>query len=127
VMVLLVTFAALALVICAAGTYALMAHLVARRRREMGIRIALGAGRGRILTLVVGRGLTLTAIGLVLGAAGVAAAGRSLSAFLFDVPPYDPIVLAAAGLVLVSSVLAACWVPARRAARIDPAMLLRAE
>jgi putative ABC transport system permease protein len=127
VMVLLVTFAAIALVIAAAGTYALMAHHVARRRQEMGIRIALGAGRGRILNLVVGRGLTLSAIGLVIGAAGVVAAGRALSAFLFDVPPYDPVVLAAAGLVLLSTVLAACWIPARRATRIDPATLLRAE
>jgi putative ABC transport system permease protein len=127
VMVLLVTFAALALVISSTGTYALMAHNVARRRREMGIRIALGAGRGRILNLVVGRGLTLSAIGLVLGAAGVVAAGRALSAFLFDVPPYDPVVLAAAAGVLLTTVLAACWIPARRATRIDPASLLRAE
>ena len=98
VMALLVTFAALALVISAAGTHALMAHLVARRRREVGIRIALGAGRGRILNLVVGRGLVLGAIGLTLGAAGVMAAGRALSTFLFGVQPYDPMVLAAVGL-----------------------------
>jgi ABC-type lipoprotein release transport system permease subunit len=69
----------------------------------------------------------LSAIGLMLGAAGAIAAGRALSAFLFGVEPYDPIVLAAVALVLLPTELAACWGPARRAARIDPASLLRAD
>lgn len=127
VTVLLLVFAALALAISAAGVYGLVAHNVARRQQEMGIRIALGAGSRRILTLVVGRGMTLTCLGILLGIVGALIVGRLLTAFLFEVTARDPRVLVGVAVLLATVTALASYIPARRAARIDPSILLRTE
>jgi ABC-type antimicrobial peptide transport system permease subunit len=114
-----------ALVLSAMGLYALVSGAVIRRRHELGVRMALGAGRGRVVGMVLGDGLTLVAVGVLVGAPGVYLAGRLLRGVLVGVSPFDPATLAAvaAGLALVAA--AACWLPARRVAGIDPARSLR--
>jgi putative ABC transport system permease protein len=120
-------FAIAALALAAAGIYGIMAGSVAERTREIGVRAALGATRADILSLVLGEGLMLTAIGTGLGLAGAAVASRGLGALLFGVSRLDPLTHAA-GLALLAVVsLAACGVPAWRAQRVDPARTLRAE
>ena len=99
--------------------------MVAERRREIGIRIALGADRGRVLALVMGQGLVLTAVGIVAGLAGAFALDRLIAALLFGVQPTDPVTMVAvvAAIALVATV--ACWIPAWRASRVDPNLVLR--
>ncbi len=120
-------FSALALVLAAIGIYGVLSYLVTQRTREIGIRISLGASRSNILGLVLGRGMKLALIGFVLGIIGARAAGRVLASVLHDVKPGDPstFVLSALGLTLVA--LVACYLPARRAARVDPMQALRTE
>jgi putative ABC transport system permease protein len=120
-------FAAAALLLVAVGLYAVVSFMVGQRRREFGIRLALGAQGDGILRLVVGQGMRLVGLGLGLGLAGALLTGRALSALLYGVSPADPATLVGA-LVLVAGValLASC-VPARRAARVDPAAILRDE
>ncbi|MGN6592655.1 MAG: FtsX-like permease family protein, partial [Terriglobales bacterium] len=120
-------FGGLALLLAALGLYGLLAHEVARRQREIGIRIALGANRAHLLRRVVGRGVGLTAIGLALGAVGGWATLRVLDSILFEVQPADPASLAGAGLLLLIAAAAASSIPARRALRCHPAEALRAE
>jgi predicted permease len=115
------TAGALALV----GIYGVLAFAVARRTREMAVRLALGAGRRRVLEEVLARGVGLVALGLALGGAGALAATRFLRAFLFDVGPLDPLTFAAVPLAFLAAGALACWVPARRAAAADPAAALR--
>ena len=122
---LLSIFAGLALALAAIGTYGILSYLVSQRTQEIGIRMALGADRSKILQLVMTRGLTLSAIGLVLGMAGSIAATRVLSTLLFNVTPTDPPTLAVvAGLIVIVAVVA-CAVPALRATRVDPLVALR--
>ncbi|MGK7311735.1 MAG: ABC transporter permease [Candidatus Longimicrobiales bacterium M2_2A_002] len=123
----LATFAALALVLAVAGFFAVLSQSVTARRREMGVRIAIGAEPGGVLRMVIRQGMTLTAIGLVLGVAGGLAAARLLRGLLYDVGPADPLVLTAVAALLALVALAAAWVPARRAARTDPMETLRVE
>jgi putative ABC transport system permease protein len=123
--VLLASFAALALLLAAAGLYALIAHGVAERRREIGIRVALGASPAGVAALFVSRGLGLVAAGLAAGVAAAIAATRLLRSQLYEVEPGDPLTLVASVLLAVS--VTAMLVPARRAARVDPAFALRAE
>ena len=124
-MLLLSIFAGLALALAAIGTYGILSYLVSQRTQEIGIRMALGADRTKILQLVMTRGLMLSAIGLVLGMAGSIAATRVLSTLLFNVTPTDPPTLAiVAGLIVVVAVVA-CLVPALRATRVDPLVALR--
>ena len=125
--VLLAIFAGLALALAAVGIFGVMAYSVAQRTRELGVRMALGATRGRVLRLVVGHGLRLALIGVTIGIAASLAVTRYLSSMLFNVPPHDPMTLAAlaAGLVVVS--LGACYLPARRATLINPISALREE
>jgi len=125
--VLLAIFAGLALALAAVGIFGVMAYSVAQRTRELGVRMALGATRGRVLQLVVGHSLRLTLIGVTIGIAASLAVTRYLSSMLFNVPPHDPMTLAAlaAGLVVVS--LGACYLPARRATLINPISALREE
>lgn len=104
-----------------------MAGSVAERTRELGIRAALGAGRGAVVRLVLGQGLRLTAVGVALGLAGAAVAGRSMRALLYDVAPVDPITYAVAIALLVAVAVVASGVPAWRASRIDPSIPLRSE
>jgi predicted permease len=124
---LLVVFAATATLIATCGLYGLMAYAVTQRRREIGVRMALGATRRDVLGLVLTRALRIVGAGLVVGLAGAAGVTRVLQRFLFGVTPTDPIVFTLVTLVLLAVGLMAAWVPARRATRIDPLAALRAE
>ncbi|MGH9534880.1 MAG: ABC transporter permease [Terriglobales bacterium] len=124
---LLGAFAALALLLAAVGIYGVMSYAVTQRRRDIGIRIALGAQRRQVLGLVVRQGLVLALIGVASGIAGALAAGRLLASLLYQVRPSDPLILAGAAVALLAVALAACWLPARRAAAVDPVLALRQE
>ncbi|MGE3273583.1 MAG: ABC transporter permease [Vicinamibacterales bacterium] len=124
---LLAAFAALALVLAAVGLYGVMSYTVTRRQREIGVRSALGATRGDLVRLVMGQGLAVTVAGLLLGMAGAAALTRLLGNLLFGVTPLDPVAFVAAPVLLLSVAAAACLVPARRAAAVDPVDALRCE
>ena len=121
---LLAGFAIVALLLAAVGIYGVMAYSVRRRTREIGTRVALGAGRGDIIRLVLREGGLITAAGVIIGLVTGLIAARSLSAILYGVPPADPVSLAAAAAVLAVTGLAACGVPAIRASRVDPARTL---
>jgi predicted permease len=124
---LLGIFAALALVLAAVGTYGVLSYLVTERQREIGIRMALGANRGNVLSLVLRQGLSTTVIGLVLGVGGALALTRLASSLLFEVKPTDPFTFAAVAGVVTLVALFACVVPARRATKVDPIVALREE
>lgn len=126
-MVLLALFALTATLIATCGVYGVMAYAVAQRRREIGVRMALGADRRDVLRLVLMRALRIVAAGVVVGLAGAVGVTRVLQAFLFGVTPTDPSVFAAVTLLLMTVGLMAAWLPARRATRIDPCAALRAE
>ena len=120
-----VFFAALAVLLAAIGLYGTMSYMVARRKTEIGIRLALGAGRGRIAGLIVRETAWLVAIGAAVGLALAVAAGRAAASLLFGVTPGDTATLAAAVAALAAVALAASLLPARRAARLDPTAALR--
>jgi ABC-type antimicrobial peptide transport system permease subunit len=120
-------FGTLALFIAAVGAYGLRAYAVGQRTREIGLRMALGATPRNTLDLIFREGLSLTLVGLVLGLALALGVARLLASFLYDVSAADPVVFSVAPLVLVAAVALACWVPARRAARVDPMVALRDE
>lgn len=123
----LVLFAVSATLIATCGIYGLMAHTVAQRRREIGVRMALGADRRDVLRYVIARALRIVAVGVAVGLVGAAGMTRVLQRFLFGVTPTDPIVFTVVTLLLVAVGLVAAWLPARRATRIDPWRALRAE
>jgi len=122
---LLTTFSLLALLLAVIGTYGVLAYDVAERTREIGIRIALGAGTRDVRRLVIGRTLVFATVGIVLGSIGALAATRLLSRFLFGVTPTDPATFAGTAIVLVGAALGAGVVPALRATRVDPILALR--
>lgn len=126
-MVLLAAFAGVALVLAAVGVYGVLSHSVARRRHEIGVRMALGAGRGDILLLVAGRILALAGGGLVLGVAGALALSRLMASLLYGVEATDPSTYVTVAGVLAGVVLLACYLPALRATRLDPMETLRVE
>ena len=122
---LLIAFGVVAAVLAALGVYGVLAYLVTQRRREFGVRMAIGAQPSSLLALVVRQGAVLTAVGLVVGVIGAMVASRFLSSFLFGVTPSDvPTYVAIVGLVGVTGLLAAL-IPARRATRVDPVSALR--
>ncbi len=123
----LASLAFLALALAATGLFGVLSYNVARRRREMGVRGALGADRGAIVALVLRQGLLVTAAGLVLGLGGAAALARLLASLLFGVTPFDAVAFAAAPVVLLAVALVACLLPAWRAASVPPTEALRAE
>lgn len=125
--VLLVTFAALALVLAAIGIYGVLAYSVTRRTHEIGVRVALGAQRGRVLWLVMGQGVKLALIGVGIGVVVSFALMRLMSSLLFDVSATDPLTYLAVSIFLFLVALAACYIPARRAMRVDPMVVLRYE
>jgi predicted permease len=124
---LLALFAMAAMLIATCGIYGLMAYAVTQRRREIGVRMALGAKRRDVLRLVLARALRIVVAGLIVGLAGAVGVTRVLQRFLFGVTPTDPIVFTIVTLLLLAVGLMAAWLPARRATRIDPCAALRAE
>jgi macrolide transport system ATP-binding/permease protein len=124
---LLSGFGMLALLLAALGIYGVLAYSVNRRTKEIGIRMALGARVADLLRLVLRQGFGLTAAGLGIGLAGAFAATRLLRGFLYEVQPLDPLTFTAAVALLTVVALAACWLPARRATRVDPITALRSE
>ena len=126
-MMLLGAFAALALVLASVGIYGIMAYAVSERTHEIGIRMALGADRGNVLSMVVGQALVLALVGAGIGLAGALGLTRLLSSLLYGVAPTDPLTFGLAPLVLVAVSLLASYLPARRATRVDPMAALRYE
>lgn len=120
-------FAAFALVLAAIGIYGVMAHSVTRRTHEIGIRLALGANRGNVMRMILGQGATLTGIGLAVGLIASFALTRLMSAILYGISVSDPITFLAVAILLMFVALAACYIPARRAMRVDPMVALRYE
>ncbi|MGH9158937.1 MAG: FtsX-like permease family protein, partial [Vicinamibacteraceae bacterium] len=120
-------FGSLVLLLAGVGLFGLMSYAVAQRRREIGIRMALGADRRRVVRDVVREGLTVTLIGLAVGVVAALATVRVVKSLLFGVTPQDPLTLAAAGASLIAVAILACTVPASRAARVDPMITFRGE
>jgi ABC-type antimicrobial peptide transport system permease subunit len=126
-MMLLGAFAVLALALAAVGIYGMLSYAVSHRRREFGIRLALGARPSGVLRLIVREGLTLVLAGCAIGVAATFVAGRSLAGFLFEVKPWDTVTLGGVLAVVIGVATLACLVPGRRAAAEDPAGALRAD
>ena len=124
---LLSLFGALALLLAACGIYGVLACVVTQRRREIGIRMALGAQRRNVLSLVIGQGLKLTLSGAALGVVAALALTRVVRSLLYGVSPTDPLTFAAVTATLLLVAVFACWLPARRAARVHPMEALRYE
>ena len=126
-MTILATFAILALALASVGLYGVLSYGVSQRRRELGVRAALGASRGRLIALVVGEGLAVTCIGLVVGLFGAGLVTRLMQGALFGVAPLDLLSFAAAPIALLPVAIVSAAVPALRAASTDPAAALRCE
>jgi ABC-type antimicrobial peptide transport system permease subunit len=122
---LLAIFGGMALLLAAIGLYAVMSYAVSQSTRELGLRMALGAGVSDLMRLVMSRGLTLTAAGITVGAAAAFLLTRLMSNLLYKVSPRDPLAFASAFLILTIVALIACFLPAWRATRIDPVRALR--
>jgi putative ABC transport system permease protein len=120
-------FAGVALLMAAVGLYGVLAFTVAQRRREIGIRMALGARRADVLRLILRQGMALAVAGAVIGLIGALALARLLGSLLFEIKPNDPLTFAVVPLVLTATALLACWLPARRASQADPVVALRSE
>ena len=120
-------FACLALLLAVVGLYGVLAYTTAQRTREIGVRLALGAQKHQVLSLVVGCGMRLVLAGAVLGLILSFALTRVLRSLLYDVNPTDPATFAIAGLLMCGTALVACLIPAHRAARVDPMAALRYE
>ena len=117
----------MALALAAIGTYGVLAYSVAARRRELGIRMALGSSRRGLLSLVLRQGMTLAAVGLLVGIIGAIGVTRLASSLLFGVKPVDPATFGAVSLFMLGVAFLASWIPARRATQVDPLVALREE
>src|SRR5262249_10130730 len=127
VMALLVSFAALAVILSALGIYSVLSYLIARRTHEIGVRLAFGARRVQVLGMVLNEGLRMTLCGVVIGLFGALAVTRIMASLLFGVRPNDPLTFAAVALLSSVVALLACFIPARRAMKVDPMVALRYE
>ena len=124
---LLGAFAGLALLLAALGTYGILSYMVSERRREIGIRMALGAAQRSVVQMVMGQGIAIAGAGLVLGLAGALALNRVMATLLFGVQPTDPATFVVVSATIVTVAVIACFLPARRASRVDPMVVLRDE
>ena len=120
-------FAGVAMLLAAVGIYGVMSYTTAQRTREIGVRVALGAQRRDVLSLVIWKGMHLALIGTAIGLVGCLAATRLVSSLLYGVTPTDPWTIASASLLLVVVTILASWLPARRAAKVDPIIAIRCE
>ena len=127
VMAVLMAFALFAVVLAGLGLYGVLSGSVAERMQEIGVRAALGASYTDILALVIGQGMKLTGIGVAIGLVGAAAGSEVLSTLLFDVGRLDPVTYVVAGALITVVSATACWLPASRAASVDPLTTLKAE
>jgi putative ABC transport system permease protein len=126
-MLLLGLFAMIALLLASVGLYGVIGYSVSQRTQEIGVRLAIGASRGRVLGMVIGQGMKLVIAGAVIGVAGALTLARLVSTLLFGITPFDPASYAATVLTLIAVAVLACWFPARRALRVDPIAALRCE
>ena len=126
-MMVLAAFALAALVLAGVGVHGVLSYAVAQRTREIGVRVALGADAGRVQAYVLRDGARMVGLGLVIGLAGALLLSQAMRALMFGVTPRDPATLGGVTAVLAAVALVACWLPARRASRVDPMVALRSD